>query len=251
MKIIHVSDLHFHKNQNDNKKANMLLEIIKKKYPEHNLIITGDIVDDGHELQFKNAFEALEPFLGKIFISPGNHDFGAVGSFYSYERAIRFDEMLTIPLQQGGTFKGDNTPVVNIIKEGEDCAILIALDTNLETNHPFDFACGEIGKDQLCALDTILNNPANTEMIKILFFHHHPFMHINPFMELKDAKELVRIIYGKVDVLLFGHKHVSKPWENVNGIKYILASDNSPGKDWAREISIEKKEIKVTDISIK
>lgn len=64
--------------------------------------------------------------------------------------------------------------------------MLIALDTNLETEHPFDFACGEIGTKQLAVLATILSDPTATNMIKMLFFHHHPFMFNNPFMELKD-----------------------------------------------------------------
>ena len=31
--------------------------------------------------------------------------------------------------------------------------MFIALDTNLETVHPFDFACGEVGDFQLNALE--------------------------------------------------------------------------------------------------
>jgi len=250
MKFIHLSDLHFHRSKKDNKACTKTLEYIKKQYPEHYLIITGDIADDGHEDQFKRAFEALKPFSGRIFICPGNHDFGAAGNFYSQERAERFDGMLSIPLQQGGTFTRDNTPVVNIVEQENERVMLIALDTNLETEHPFDFASGEVGKKQLAALEAILSGPVETAMIKILFFHHHPFMHNNPFMELKDAYELMRTIFNRVDAVLFGHKHVSKQWENIGGIKYILASDNLPGKDWAREITIEKSKISVADLQI-
>jgi 3',5'-cyclic AMP phosphodiesterase CpdA len=251
MKFLHISDLHFHRDQKDNKDARKLLDTINARYPNHTLIITGDITDDGDELQYENAFESLEPFLGKVFIAPGNHDFGAAGNFYSRERAIRFDEMLSEPLKQGGTFTGDNTPVVNIVGEPGGRIMLIALDTNLETVHPFDFACGEVGEEQLSFLETLLNTPTGEEMTKLLFFHHHPFIRDNPFMELRDARQLMRAIYNKMDVLLFGHKHVSGLWKNVNGIQYILASDNSPGKDWAREISIEEGKIEVTDVSIR
>ena len=55
--------------------------------------------------------------------------------FYSKERAKRFDEMLSMRLDQGGTFTGDNTPVVHVLEEGNSRVMLIALDTNLETNH--------------------------------------------------------------------------------------------------------------------
>lgn len=250
MKIIHLSDLHFHKNNKDNKKAIATLKKIKTTYPEHYIVITGDIVDDGHEEQFRNAFNVLKQFKGRIFIAPGNHDFGAAGNFYSYERAKRFDEMLSIPLEQGGTFSAENRPVINVVKEDDNAVMFIALDTNLETEHPLDFASGKVGKFQLTALSTILENPTVPEMKKILFFHHHPFMRNDPFMELQDGKKLARVIYNKVDVILFGHKHDMGKWENIWGVKYVLASDNSPGKSKAGEISLKDGIIKTRYIDL-
>ncbi len=250
MKFIHLSDLHFHRNQSDNKEALDTLKFINKNLSNHNLIITGDIVDDGHEKQFKNAHEALEPFKDRIFICPGNHDFGALGNFYSKERAEKFDYFLSSPLEQGGTFTGDQTPVVNIQKENSQLVMLIALDSNLETETPFDFACGEISETQLNHLDTILIDPSNATIPKILFFHHHPFMHNHPFMELKDGRGLMRTIYQKVNILLFGHKHEMGKWNNINGIQHVRASDNSPGKKVAREITIVKNKITIKDIKI-
>jgi 3',5'-cyclic AMP phosphodiesterase CpdA len=250
MKFIHVSDLHFHQSRSDNKAATKTLKFIQNKYPSHHLIVTGDITDDGHESQYRRAAEALNPFKGRIFVCPGNHDFGAAGTFYSRERAERFDELLSLPLEQGGTFTGDKTPVVNIVQEDGEKVMVIALDTNLETEQAFDFACGKVGKTQRSALDNILTNPATRDMKKIVFFHHHPFMHNDPFMELKDARQVMRIMYNRVNVVLFGHKHVMGKWENCNGIRYVLASDDSPGKEWAREITVEKGEPKVIDVRI-
>ena len=251
MKFIHLSDLHYHTHQGDNAQIIETLKYVKDNYPGHKLIVTGDIADDGKEEQFAAALQGLSPFKGRIFICPGNHDFGAAGNFYSQERAERFDRMLAVELTQGGTFKGDNTPVVNIVKDDSAEVMLIALDTNLETEHPFDFACGEVGEEQLAALKTILSNPASASMKKILFFHHHPFIHNNPFMEMRDARNLFRAVYNRVDVVLFGHKHVSSRWTNMNGISYVLAADDSPGKNFAREIEITGANISVKDIPIK
>ena len=128
--------------------------------------------------------------------------------------------------------------------------MFIALDTNLETDNPFDFACGKVGEIQLNALSSILANPTTPEMKKVLFFHHHPFMHNNPFMELKDAQELARIIYNKVDIVLFGHKHVMMKWENMWNVEYILASDNSPGKSKVAEITVKDGLIKMKYVNI-
>lgn len=250
MRFIHLSDLHFHRHPSDNVAVIALLDFIQQHYPHYKLIVTGDIVDDGDEKQFEEAFRALEPFTGRIFICPGNHDFGAAGNFYSQERGERFDQLLSKRLLQGGTFTGDNTPVVNVVSEGGERTMLIALDTNLETDHPFDFACGEVGEEQLASLKTILVNPATAGMIKMVFFHHHPFMHGNPFMQLTDARQLMRILYGRVQVVLFGHKHVSGFWTNMNGISYVLAADNSPGKNVAREVAIDQNIISIKDLPI-
>jgi len=83
-----------------------------------------------------------------------------------------------------------------------------------------------------------------------LFFHHHPFMHNNPFMELKDARDLAKIIYSRVNLILFGHKHEMRAWQNVWGAEYVLASDNSPGKDYAKEISIDQGGISIKPVPI-
>lgn len=239
VKILHISDLHFHTNGKDNKKIVKTLDSIKEKYTKHYLVVTGDIVDDGHEKQFKNAYNALKDFKGRIFIVPGNHDYGAAGNFYSKERAERFDEMLSKPLEQGGTFSFDNSPVVNVVGHGSDRVMFIGLDSNLETESPFDFACGEIGKFQRRSLAELLSDSSATSMKKIIFFHHHPFLRKDPFMEMKDSSKLARTIYGKVDAVMFGHKHEMDLIDNTWGIKFILASDNSPGKDKAGEITIE------------
>ncbi len=250
MKFIHLSDLHIHTHDEDNAAVSSTLNVVAQKYPHHQVIITGDIADDGTADQLDNAYAMLQPFKGRIFFCPGNHDFGAAGNFYSEERALRFDLILSQQFNQGGTFKGDTTPVVNVLNEGNLAIMLIALDSNLETEHPFDFACGEIGESQLRALNTILSATSNPGMVKILFFHHHPFMVNDPFMELKDAEALARTIYGRVDLVLFGHKHEMNQWERRWGAKYILASDNSPGKLFAKEITVDGTGITVAPIPI-
>lgn len=250
MKFLHLSDLHIHTSASDNRDTAALLNFVAEQYPDHRLIITGDITDDGAPRQYENAFTMLKPFVGKIYIVPGNHDFGAAGNFYSHERALRFDDMLAQPLGQGGTFKGDTTPVVNMIEENGLKILLIGLDSNLETIHPFDFACGEIGEAQLSALNTILNASLGTEFVNVLFCHHHPFMVNDPFMQLKDAKDLARVVYGKVSLVLFGHKHEMNAWERRWGTRYMLSSDNSPGKRYAKEITIDRAGITISTIPI-
>jgi len=254
MKFIHLSDLHFHQNPNDNAQVTNMLTNIKARYPGHYLIITGDITDDGDRQQYKSAYQALKPFCEterRAFICPGNHDFGAAGNFYTHERAERFDTMLSKPLKQGGTFAGDNMPIVSVVKENGVQVMLIALDSNLETLHPFDFACGRVGKTQLEALEATLSVPSNSAFTKILFFHHHPFIRNDWFMELEDAKALMRMVYGRVDVMMFGHKHKSDYWKNRCGIAHVIASGSAAEQDYiVREIQVSADGISVNPINI-
>ena len=249
MKFIHLSDLHFHRNNNHDAKET--LSRIQERCPEHKLIITGDLTDDGHEGQLETVRDCLMPFKGRVFLAPGNHDFGANGNFYSLERARLFDAYLSKPLDQGGTFAGDNEPVVNILRDDKDEIMVIGLDTNIESNNPFDFACGEVGKRQLAVLDTIFSDPENARYFKLLFFHHHPFMHNHPFMELKDARDLIRTIYRRVQIVLFGHKHEAGLWQDRLNIPYFLASGDSPRSRSAREIEIERGRVKVREIEVR
>lgn len=250
MKFIHLSDLHVRSSVRANRVILSTLENIRLRYPLHRLIITGDIVDDGHDAQYDHAYEALRPSTGQLFLCPGNHDFGVKGNLFSPERAHRFDAYLSIPLKQGGTFAGDNLPVIHVFSEGTQQILLIALDTNLETLSPFDFACGQVGQTQLNALDAILSDPSIRDAIVMVFFHHHPFLHSDRFRKLLDARELIRILYGRVHVVLFGHKHISKMWRNTLGIPYMLAAGDSPNRSVAREISIEGKQVRVQDVPI-
>jgi len=250
MKFIHISDLHFHGTDEKNSEVTKTLGNLNKNYSSHCIIVTGDIVDDGNKEQYILAFEALQHFKKRIFICPGNHDFGTAGNFYERKKAESFDEYLMTPLQQNGTFSDDNLPVVSIIRENNDHVMLIALDTNLETMDPTDFACGNVGDKQLKALKDILSDSSNATFTKILFFHHHPFIRSDFTMELKDASKLMEVIKNKVNVVLFGHKHDSDMWRSKYGIEFILASNNSPGKGSAREITIENKNITVNEVPI-
>jgi len=249
MRFLHLSDLHFHRAASDNAAAVATLATVRERYPLHAIIVTGDLTDDGDAAQLRNAFDELSRFP-RLFFCPGNHDFGAAGAFYDPQRARAFDAALSTPLHQGGTFAQLSFPVVNVVREGADEVMLIALDTNLETVQPFDFACGEVGQPQLEALDQLLSAGSSAGKKKILFFHHHPFVRNNPFIELRDARALMRVVYGRVDVMAFGHRHVSQQWQGLCGIPYVLAADNAPGKAVAREIEVLAGAVTVRDVPI-
>jgi len=248
IRILHLSDLHFHRRDGDNIAITTTLDRIATSYAEHHILITGDITDDGHERQYQNAQAALERFRGRLWMVPGNHDYGLFGSFYDETCAGLFDRYLAVPFQRA-TFAEGCVPTVNILETSSEKVILVGLNSNLQTIDPFDFACGEVGEAQRAMLAQILSDPASHECVKIVYLHHHPFYH-HPFLRLLDGDEFMQIVLGRADVLAFGHKHVAALWQGTAGIPWIMAAEDSPGRPSVREIAIEGKRIEVRDVPL-
>ncbi len=254
MRFLHISDRHWRSHKEDNAANLLLQEILDERFRGHYIIETGDITDDGHKAQYEHVQEAMESWMGKWIFCPGNHDYGWAGNFYEPERAVRFDKMLTIPFGQPGTFSKvvENQvedPVVTTIKDETATVMLIALNSNLATVWPFDFACGMIGFEQLLKLDGILGN-ADPDAVKIIFFHHHPWTHGHPFMRLKDAEDLLSCIYKRVDVVLFGHMHKHAQWKSRCGIPWAVAAPSSPEWKYVNEIVVVNKTIAVRTVAL-
>ena len=220
MDIIHISDLHIHRDQEKNKNTRSRLEKIMSMFQDDLLITTGDITDDGYLEQYQNI-----SWLPGLKV-PGNHDYGYAGNIYDRKKAERFDTTF------GTAFSGKNYPKVDFV----DGVKFIGLDSNLETDHPFDFACGEIGEPQIKHLKQKLSQKIRPI---VLYLHHHPFMRNDPFMELRDARKFMRAIYGRVDVLLFGHRHVEQLWYGTCGIKLIHAAGRLADSDRVLRITID------------
>jgi len=229
MKLLHISDLH-----------DSMVDL--SVFPDHHVIVTGDITNDGREGQFLAAHDALRGHKGGLSLVPGNHDYGWQGNLYSRESARRFDEILSAPLQ--GHCFADKVPLVRKF----DGVTLIGLNSNLETSSPFDFACGEIGQAQSQLLDDAL---AGNGGVKIIALHHHPFMHSDATMKLVDAQAFWRVVEGRADVVLFGHKHESDRWSGRYGIPHVLAADNSPVSGFAREILLEGGNITINTVKVR
>ena len=243
MKILHISDLHIHMNEKKNERVVQALNYIYKHYPDHIIVVTGDIVDSGTKEQYERAYQLLFPFCGRILVCPGNHSEGIKGNFYNKVCAKMFDDFLSLPLKQNGTYYGYNSPVVSNIKDFR----FIGLDSNIESNSAFRFAQGIIGNKQLKLLKPLLD----TAQIKVLYFHHHPFMYTDPTMRLKDSKKLEKVITGQVDVLLFGHKHVPQTWQGKWDIPWICAADALGDADTCMEISNETELLTVKEVPIR
>ncbi len=246
MKFLQVSDTH--------SKLEPLCTILKEKYPEHHVIHCGDIVDTGTVEEMQAARKALEPLKGRLSLTEGNHDccengpLTIPGITYNDRSARHFDELLAIPLVNHPFFYKE--PDRTILDDG---ITLIGLNSCMQTNSPFDFACGEIGKNQLNDLDHFIKQERYTNPgVKIIvYLHHHPFLHTNidplfPFMHLLDAADFWRVVANRVHVIMFGHRNLNPGhWKGMWGIPHVLHSPATPGSEWMWEIEVLRERINV------
>jgi hypothetical protein len=209
LEIYHVSDLHIGKRT---RQAQRLLDWMQEKFrlgedENRYLLVTGDITQDGAKKQYKRALKALEPFAGKVLISPGNHDYGFLGFVYSKRSAQNFDNLLASGVKMDHLFY-PKIPFLELIEDEEgNRVLLIGLNSCSQTKTWMDLAKGEIGEAQLNDLNRLLEDPAYQDIPKIVFLHHIPHRRAQGFkMSLKDYKALMDAVENRVMVLSFGHQ---------------------------------------------
>jgi predicted phosphodiesterase len=256
MKIIHVSDLHFHKSDSKNINSTALLQKIQKDAPDLDyLLVTGDVVDDGDKKQFKKAKAALEPFKEKLLLVPGNHDYGPFGNVYFPECAEYFDNRFLSGLEPGARFI-KKQPVVKLIEKDSTKLLTVGLNSVLETGALFDFARGAIEKAQSASLVEILSQPGFVNIPKLVYLHHRP-LETKWVLAMKDAEEFMKIVLkNKVSIVAFGHSgnnmEVDPASQTLNvsqessGTTYLLDANGSVGQQKYYEIIVDNANIQIT-----
>ena len=212
IEILHVSDLHLGKNAYMNGLAKSLLKAACERYPfagkdNTYLLVTGDITDHGRKSEYEIAGQALSPFKDRVFVTPGNHDYGSWGGTdYTEEKAKYFDDPFASALGFKQPFFDKKVFVRELQDESGNTLMMIGLNSCAKVGME-DWAQGEIGESQRNELADILAK-YDAKIPKILFLHHiankdaaFPFI-----MTLKDWKKLMAVVRDKVDVIAFGHQ---------------------------------------------
>jgi len=213
MRLIHVSDLHVSRHPEKNAILEQRLgELHAGASPEDWLIITGDITDDGASGQYHEATRLLDPWRGRLLAVPGNHDLGPWGNVYSPAAEGRWQDWI----EEMGVPRHGSVPGWAI-----SC-----LDSCSRTTSPLDFAQGEVGMKQLNWLSGELYRARAEGLKTIVALHHHPLHDIWP-EKLRDSDELLRIVYGVADVVLFGHKHERFTWTCPRGVGTVLHAETN------------------------
>jgi len=221
--IIHFSDLHI-RNEAEKSTVDPTVkegvnhhEVIKNlvgralygKYHNPHVVITGDITDTATPEAFSVTSSLLKPLIDQnaLTIVPGNHDdpftrFGRTRGLDLFNESFRHLFNRTQSSHPSGY------PFVRLL----DHVALIGLNSAHNTRRLS--ATGSIGKEQLEYLGYILERPEIVQRFKVLMLHHHPYV-LKKFdmlldesvMELTDAEDLRDTIAGRMDLVLFGHKH--------------------------------------------
>lgn len=265
VRILHLSDLHIGKEETDVdewKQAEKIVRSILRTWADDDdkpvVLITGDVVDDGREVEYLEARRILEPLHRAGFqVSPlpGNHDYGWNGS-HAQEKRFKLFKKYLLGIESRVTYPD--------VPYADDDVSLITLNSMKAETGFWDglLADGELGSrqlDELGELITTLRKERRKSHKIVVALHHHPFLFPDdPFFKqakewlghrLKDGAELMRLLAGRIDVLLFGHEHrhvdFSEPFDGHlitadYDIPCILASGKStdPGLP-ARVITLE------------
>ncbi len=226
-KIIHLSDLHVGY-KDCGKNLSKLVKKIKSKYKpskDYVVVITGDIVDNANK---KGAYKEASKILKKlekdkyqVLVVPGNHDYGNGG----------VGNKKYVALFKKAFYGTDNItyPKLDIV----DNIVFIGLDSMAKTfDWPLDIvgADGELGKEQRNNLKKLISSSELKKMKKVVYLHHHPFDGKGKLHMLKDYKEFMQIVEGKIDCLLFGHNHDGNQYPGVWGIEQCYDASSSTGK---------------------
>lgn len=174
--------------------------------PDH-VAVTGDLVNLALEAEFAPARAWLDGVgpPDRVTTIPGNHD--------AYVRATfqRFGETFA-PYLAGDDGRID---FPSLRRRGP--LALISLSTAVPT--PPLMATGTLGRDQLAALEQILERLATQDVFRVLLVHH-PLKSNSRQKRMTDSADLLALLkrHG-VELILHGHDHIhSTMWfEGPNG----------------------------------
>lgn len=261
MEILHLSDIHVGNGLNtisETKNMKKIVKIIVQKWRISDIkpviLVTGDVTDSGSKREYKRAhsiFNELKKQGFEVCFAPGNHDYGVKGNYAEKKRFKRFKKYLC-------GVERVSYPYVKVVPQVLHEVVFIGLNSmKAETNADDRFlADGELGENQLVELAEILDDLEELEengskYVKVVYLHHHPFIlphdkenAIKLGFEkmthmLKDGNDLMQLLKGRVDAVLFGHDHhhenYSRGQEQPLADKYAISTILSCGKTTKEE----------------
>lgn len=265
MKVIHLSDTHIGRDDNERRTQSLLADIATLGAPsDHVVVHTGDLINAGHpdEMRVGRAvLDALAAQGWQILLAPGNHDYGdALHIDPNWASAFRREFASYLFGSQASQF-----PVLTLTDE---CAF-IGMDSNEAEMGFWErwMAEGYLGAAQIQRLSTMLDQPEVRARTVVLYLHHHPFFdapvvradvgdhgylghlfgwNTRRFRRLKDAYSLMQCARDRVDVLLFGHQHFGLDY-SAEGQRYGIRTALDASSSTATQMDTDRMRYRVID----
>ncbi|WFU26620.1 metallophosphoesterase [Bradyrhizobium sp. CB1717] len=183
-----------------------LVADMKAQAPDH-IAVTGDLVNLALEAEFAPARAWLDEVgpPDRVTTIPGNHDAYVRATFH------RFGETFAPYLA------GDDGRIGFPALRRRGPLALISLSTAVPTL-PL-MATGTLGRNQLAALEQVLDRLATDDVFRVLLVHH-PLKSAARQKRMTDSADLLALLkrHG-VELILHGHDHIhSTMWfEGPNG----------------------------------
>ena len=265
MKIIHLSDTHVGREDNERRTQALLDDIAATQDPVHSILVhTGDLIHHGRSDEMRSGRALLDGMTARgwrIFLAPGNHDYGD-SLHIDPDWAAEFRGQFA-PYIFGTT--APQFPVLNVL---DDCAF-IGLDSNEAEMGFWErwMAEGYLGQAQLERLSRLLDAPEVRQRKVIVYLHHHPFFdapvvradvgdrgylshlfgwNTRRFRRLKDAYSLMQCLRDRVDILLFGHQHFGLDY-SAEGQRYGIGRALDASSSTATQMDTDRMRYRVID----
>lgn len=265
MKIIHLSDTHIGRDDNERRTQALLADIATLgEKSAHVVIHTGDLINAGHPEEMRTGRAVLDTLAiegWRILLAPGNHDYG---------------DSLHVDPDWASAFRGqfaryifgDQPAQFPVLTLTDDCAF-IGLDSNEAEMGFWErwMAEGYLGTAQIRRLNTLLDQPEVRARTVVLYLHHHPFFdapvvradvgdhgylghlfgwNTRRFRRLKDAYSLMQCARDRVDVLLFGHQHFGLDY-SAEGQRYGIRTALDASSSTATQMDTDRMRYRVID----
>lgn len=267
MKLVHISDTHIGAGENADRLNRLVDSLLRNNDPESCVVLhTGDLIDSATGENRREARKILDRLAQngfRVFLSPGNHDYGGKSGVDEHEAKIFKEEFASYifdSAQQG-------FPVLTPLG---DKYVLIGLDSNAAELNCWNrwYAEGHLGSAQLDRLNHMLDSDLVRDKKVVLYLHHHPFYYgysVRPdigdkdffwhlkvrftrlFRRLKDAYSLCQIIRDRVDVLCFGHMHLGLDCSGESG-KYGIKLALDGGSTTCTEGDSDRMRCRIIDL---
>lgn len=228
LKIIHFSDLHFGRIQDQ--VLNDLEQYLQDNQDLITLvIITGDLTQRAKKEQFIAAKDFLSRIKIPVFVVPGNHDVPLYNLFLR----------LFTPYSRFKKYMGS---LISNYYEDDNIAIF-----GLWTVNPLKVQAGKITESDILAV-TEKFKKVSDHKIKILAGHHP----IATYEEPKIKKLFEKLIELKPDFLMWGHDHQSsiKYFDEKTKMLPLMMASGTTISSRVREEANSFNLITITDIDV-